>query len=782
MRLEHKDDRVAVFGLFRFDFSSKELRKNGIRLRLEEKPALVLHHLIESAGTIITRDELQALLWPNGVHVDFDHGLNKAISRLRGILGDDGREPRYIETLSRRGYRFIAHAKFERFAELQNSAGAPPGIETSAEKITLGLRGSAPSGRRGLWRMPVALLGIVLVAGLALALRRHPLQRRPLTELDTIVLTDLDNKTGDPVFDDALKQALTVELEQSPFLNVLPDRKINETLRMMGRTSSERITMDIGRDLCLRTGGKAVLGGSISSLGNHYVIYLNVTACSTDDVLANEQIEAAGKESVLKALSQASSSLRGKLGESLPSVQKYDVPVQVTTASLDALEAYSRGIKVFYAKGNAPSIPFFERAISLDPNFPMAYVSLAIAHGNQGEQVLPAKYAKKAYELRDRASELEKFRIDSLYFSSTGELEKENQSYELCIANYPRDPVAHANLSSSIAFTTGQNEKALVEDQEALRLAPDAVGIYENLALTYLSLNRLDDANATFERALARKLDSATVRQRMYYLAFLRGDVPQMRRLVAWGAGQPGAEDLLLSAQSDTEAYYGRINVARDFSRRAVESALAAGSEETAASWRINAALREAELGNSALARQGVTDALKLLPGRFVKMQAALALARIGDTSHAKALAEEVLKRNPSFVMLRFYWVPVVDAAIEISRGDPTKALSDLEAASPYESHQLGDLYPAYERGQAYLLAHNGVAAAVEFQKLLDHRGLVMNFVTGSLVHLQIARAYKMTGDLDKARAAYNDFFTLWKDADPNIPVLAQAKSEYAKL
>jgi len=785
---EHKSERVAAFGLFRFDLSSKELRKNGIRLRLEEKPALVLHRLIQGAGLIVTRDELQRLLWPNGVHVDFHHGLHKAINRLRAVLGDDRGEPRYIETLNRRGYRFIAQVEFE-LAKRQDVAGIQAAMNSQnapvyrkAVEAGLDPRASEAPRRQSLWRNTAARGAMVLVAGLALALNYLSVHRQPLARSDTIVLADFDNRTGDPVFDDALKQALAIELEQSPFLNVLSDRKISETLGMMGHAANERITMEIGRDLCLRTGSKALLSGTISSLGHHYVVYLKAVACTTGDILAKEQIEAASKESVLKALSQASSSLRGKLGESLPSVQKYDIPMQFTTSSLDALQSYSRGIRIFLEKGNVPSIPFFERAIQLDPHFPMAYVSLAIAHGNQGEQTLPAEYAKRAYQLRDRATELEKFRIDSLYFSSTGEVEKENQSYELCIANYPRDPIAHNNLASSIAFTTGPNEKALAEYQEALRLAPDAVPIYEDLAFTYLSLNRLDEANATFEQALARKLDSATLRQRMYYLAFLRGDVSRMEQLVAWSAGQPGTEDLLLSTQANTEAYYGRINLARQLSRRAVDSALAAGSNEIAASWQVNAALREAELGNTALARQGVADALKLSSGRLVKMQAALALARLGDTRRAGALAEGVLKSNPSHVLLKFYWLPVVDAAIELSTRQATRALADLEAAAPYESRQLGYLYPAYERGQAYLLAQNGTAAAVEFQKLLDDRGLVMNFVTGSLVHLQIARAYAMTGDTDKAKVAYTDFFNLWKDADPEIPILKQAKAEYAKL
>jgi eukaryotic-like serine/threonine-protein kinase len=799
----------AVFGPFCFDLATLELAKFGVRLRLEEKPARILACLIEDRGEVVSREQLRSCLWEDKVTLDFEHGLNKAVNKLRSILSDDAGEPRYIETLSRRGYRFIGAVDLlpkpetaplgRDFVSSAKSAHSGQNkllhdvlaaidisddefVQQTALEKAVDFKGLEQSHPRSLRLTTAVFACIVLLAGLAAGLYYHSLHGKRLTEQDTIVLADFDNKTGDAVFDDALKQALAVELEQSPFLNVISDRKLSESLRLMGHAPNERITMEIGRDLCFRTGSQALLGGTIASLGSQYVINIKAIACSTGDILAKEQVAALGKGNVLSALSRACSKVRAKLGESLASVEKYDVPMQVTTSSLEALRSYSMGIKVFREKGNAPSMPFFERAIDLDPNFPMAYVTLAIAHGNQGEQILPAEYAKRAYQLRDRATELEKFRIDALYFSSTGEVEKENQSYELCIANYPRDFIAHANLGSSIAFTTGENEKALAEYQEALRLAPDYVGIYENLGLTYLSLNRLNDANAAFAQALAHKLDSATLRQMMYYLAFLRGDESGMERLVASSAGQPGAKDLLLSLQSDTEAYYGRLDAARHFSLRAADSALSAGSKEKAALWRVNAALREAELGNTALARQGVEEVLRLSPGRFVKMRAALALARIGDSRRAKTLAEGVMKSNPSYVLLKFYWVPVVDAAIELNRGDATKALADLETASPYESHQLGNLYVAYERGQAYLRAHNGAAAAVEFQKLLDHRGLVINFVTGSLVHLQIARAYAMTGDTNKAKAAYKDFFSLWKNADAGIPILRRAQAEYATL
>jgi tetratricopeptide (TPR) repeat protein len=466
-------------------------------------------------------------------------------------------------------------------------------------------------------------------------------------------------------------------------------------------------------------------------------------------------------------------------------VQKFDVPIGATTSSLEALKNYSVGITIGREKGDAPAIPFYKRAIELDPNFPLAYVILAVSYLNLEQPSLALEYATKAYQLRDRVTEREKLRISAFYFAATGELDKETQTYELWKADYPRDVVPHADLGSSYS-NMGQYDKALAEFQETLRLAPDNVNVYANLGLTYLNLNRLEEAKATFDQALAHKLDSGLLRQSIYLLAFLRTDTAQMEQQVAWGAGKPRAEDALLSMQSDTESYYGRLTKARDFSRRAVDSAIRADSKETAASWQVTAALREAELGNTALARQGVTAALALSPGRDVRVVAALTLARIGDAPRAKALAEELEKSYPTNTMLNLYWLPTINAAIELNKGNSSQALEYLEASAPYELGLAGTfnnyLYPAYVRGQAYLLAHKGTAAAAEFQKILDNRGIVVNFVTGALAHLQIGRAYAMAGDTAKAKAAYQDFFTLWKGADPDIPLLKQAKVEYARL
>ena len=627
------------------------------------------------------------------------------------------------------------------------------------------------------------VLGTLLAAG-ALSFRARRVQA--LTESDTIVLADFVNKTGDPVFDDTLKTALNISLRQSPFLNVLPDSKVVATLNLMTLGASTKLSPEVAHELCLRAGSKAYLVGSIASLGSQYVIAVKAVNCATGDLLAETQEQAAGKEEVLKALDKAAISLRTTLGESLSSVQKHGSPVeQATTTSLEALQAYSLAVKTMNEKGMAACIPFLKRAVELDPQFPMAYLGLSIAYSNLSRPSLALECARKAYQLRDRASGREKLRITANYFQTTGEVEKAAQAYEVWTETYPRDSIPHANLGSNYSYM-GEYEKTLTEQLEALRLSPDSVVGYENVGTTYTNLNRLEEAKAVFDKALARKLDDGGLRGGMYILGFLRGDAKEMEQQLTWAAGKPGDEDPLLSLQSDTEAYYGRLRSARNFSRRAADSALRADSKETAALWLVNAALREAELCNHGLAREEVNSALALNPGWNVKVAAALTLARIGDAQRAKTLTHELQKTYPDKTMLKLYWLPTIFAAIELARNNSDKALAYLEAAAPYDLAGAGTfinyLYPAYVRGLAYLQERNGTAATAEFKKVLNHRGIVTNFVTGALAHLQIGRAYAMTGDKTKAQAAYQDFFTLWKDADPDIPILKQAKAEYTKL
>ena len=672
------------------------------------------------------------------------------------------------------------------------AASSSPSSGKQQTAVPSGQTSAGPSmGTRSKILVPAAVVVLAAVLGGGLYWRSRPTaplaNGAPLTEKDTIVLADFNNTTGDAVFDDALKQALAVDLEQSPFLNVLSDRRIGETLRLMGRAPGEPVTREVAQEICLRTGSKALLAGSISRLGNQYMVGLEALNCGSGDSLAKEQAAASSKEDVVKALGSVTSSLRTKLGESLASVQKFDVPIEATTPSLEALKTFSMGVTTQAAKGDAEAIPFFNRAIEIDPNFAMAYARLAVSYGNLGQASLAAENLKKAYARRDRVSEREKFHITADYYAfATGELEKEAQTYGLWMQSYPRDFIPHVNLGFNYtAF--GQYEKSVAESQEGLRLGPNIVAVYQILGQNYIALQRPDDAKATFEQALAHKLDSGLLRLWMYYFAFFQSDSARMEQQVAWGSGKPGAEDPLLSAQSDTEAYYGRLKKARDFSRRAVDSAVRADSKETAALWEVNAALREADFGSAPQARQDVAAALALAPGRDVKVLAALASARAGDTARAKTIVEQLEKSDPSNTVLKIYWLPTLKAAIELNGGNSAQSLVFLEAAAPYElgeppPTQEGTLYPSYLRGQAYLALRNGNAAVTEFQKILNHRGIVLNFSTGALAHLGLARAYSASGDSAKAKTAYQDFLTLWKDADPDVPILKEAKAEYAKL
>ena len=647
---------------------------------------------------------------------------------------------------------------------------------------------SAVAGSRRLGRYVVAgaiVLAILAAGGLYLRSRStHP--ATTLTEKDTVVLADFTNSTGDPVFDGTLKQALAVDLEQSPFLNILSDSKAGETLKLMGRAPSERVTGAVAAELCLRTGSKAVVAGSITTLGSQYVVALHAVACSDGENLANEHAEAASKEGVLKALDTSAAALRARLGESLVSVQKFDVPMEATTPSLDALKAYSMGVAAGRTKGDSESVPYMKRAIELDPNFAMAYVSLGIDYSNLGQASLAADYARKAYDLRDRVSDRERFRISAFYFQYvTGEMDKAIEAYELWARSYPREMVPHANLGSLYA-SVGQYDKSITETETAQRLGPTITN-YSNLASDYVAVNRIKDARLTLQEAQKNHFDGLFLRSEVYALAFLAGDTAEMERQVTWALGRPGEEDQMLNTHADTQAYYGRMVKARDLARQAADSAVRADAKETAAQWLAFQAIREVEVGNAGAARQAVARALALAPGRDVRVLSALALARAGESTQSKAILEALKKSEPSNTFLKVYWFPVIEASMAIAQRAPDRAVIALEPSLPYElgnpSPEIaGTLHPAYLRGLAYLAEKNGPAAAAEFQKLLDHQGIVQNFLLGSLAHLQIGRAYAMSGDRRKAKTAYQDFFALWKDADPDIPILKEAKAEYAKL
>jgi eukaryotic-like serine/threonine-protein kinase len=648
----------------------------------------------------------------------------------------------------------------------------------------------AQVAERKLWKVlvPVAVIVVAAIAGVFYFRSREPADR--LTDKDTVVLADFSNSTGDPVFDDTLKQALAIQLQESPFLSILPDRSVRETLKLMGHSPEERLTSDVAQEICQRSGSKAVIAGSIASLGSEYVVGLNAEACPSGARIAMKQEQAAKKEEVLDALDHATTGLRKNLGESLNSVQKFDTPLaQATTPSLEALKAYSLGIKGFMEKGDTAAIPFYKRAIDLDPNFALAYAGLAVAYGNLRETDSAKENYQKAYDLRSRVSVREDYVISAYYYNDvTGEIEKANQTYELYSQAYPRVWTPHNNLGSNFA-ALGQWEKGLSETLEANRLNPDSGIAYGNLVEYYCRLNRLGEAKATYQRALAHNLDVPDLHIYRYGVAFLESDAQEMQRQADWFAGKLGLEDISFSFQSDTEAFSGHLAKARELSQRAMDSAQRAGEKETAAKRELNAALREAEFGNLAQARSQTSIALALSSARSARILAALVLARTGDTDRAQKMADELQAQNPLNTKINFYWQPVIRAAIQISRKNPGKAIELLQATVPYELGVPGPLpeigallYPAYLRGEADLMLHEGRAAIAEFQKFLDNRSMVINSPLGPLVRLELARIYAMQGDAAKAKAAYQDFLTLWKDADPDIPILKQAKTEYAKL
>jgi serine/threonine protein kinase/tetratricopeptide (TPR) repeat protein len=645
-----------------------------------------------------------------------------------------------------------------------------------------------PVAGRKLWKalVPAALMLVAAAIGGTLYFRSRQAMTR-LTDKDTIVLSDFDNKTGDAVFDDTLKQGLSVQLEQSPFLALVSERKVNETLKLMGRPAGDRLTPEVTHEVCQRTGSKAMLTGSIAGLGSQYVIGLKAVNCNTGDVLAEAQEQAAGKEAVLKALDVAAVSLRGKLGESLSSVQKYATPLEeATTPSLEALKAYSLGLKTLYAKDATAALPFFKRAVELDPNFAMSYAWMNWVYWILNEVGRAADNISRAYGLREKVSERERFFIEANYYGgATGELERAAQTFELWQQTYPRDYLPYTQRGY-ISYLLGNLEKALEEFREALRLEPNMVANYENLGTTYTALNRLDEAEAVYKQAEERKLEGEGLLQSRYFLAFLKGDAAQMAQLVSAAMGKPGAEVLLLATQADTEGWYGKLKNAHELTGRAMDSAQHNDAKESAAAYQAAAALREVEAGNREQARAEAHAALNLAPNRWVRSVAALALARAGDTAGAERLAAELDKAFPLDTLVQRYWLPTIRAGVALERKDPNRAIELLKVASTVELSGPTELAiflcPVYLRGEAYLMLHDGNAAAAEFQKFIDHRGLVMNFPWGALARLGLARACAMQGDTAKARAVYQDFLTLWKDADPDNPILKEAKAEYAKL
>jgi eukaryotic-like serine/threonine-protein kinase len=755
---------ILRFGTFEADLRAREVRKQGVRIKLQEQPFHVLTLLLQRPGEVVTREELRSQNWPADTFVDFDNSLNTAINKLREALGDSADNPRFVETLPRRGYRFIA------------PVARVNGTTTVTSANVLGrLRGR---------KVVVAAAIVVITAGIAGGLLWRTRHRPVLTEKDTIVLGDFANSTGDSVFDGTLREGLSVQLQQSPFLSLVSEEGIRQTLRMMGQPTNVRLTPQIAREVCQRTNSTAALDGSIAVIGTQYNLILRAVNCMNGDSLASAEAQSNDKSHVLDALSKAAAQMRTKLGESLSTVQKYNTPLeQATTPSLEALQAYSLGWRALNEDADvATASSLWRRAIQLDPDFAAAYDSLGSGIEYIGP-VLAVEYTRKAFELRTRVSEREKLIIEGDYYTVvTGDLMKARETFTLGEQIYPRE-VSFRNALGVLYNDLGQNEAGLREDREAFRLGPSTLN-YRYLIHTYLLLNR--DADAASLASEARgKGPEAALEAILYSLAFYRNDGPEMARQAA--TFKTRDDDLLLALEADTAAYFGRLGRARELSRQAADSAKRAGENESALTYEGVAALREGLFANADKALQ-LTELAKERSGGPDKYYAVvLALAYAGDGS--QELADRFNASFPENTVVQFNYLPTLRAKLALIHANPEQALVDLEVAAPYELgspaswfYNWPNLYPVYVRGEAYLAAHKGSEAVAEFQKILDHRGIVLNEPIGALAHLQLGRAYTMHGDGAKARAAYQDFLTLWKDADPDIPIFRQAKAEYAKL
>jgi DNA-binding winged helix-turn-helix (wHTH) protein len=783
---------LVRFENFELDLRSYQVRRSGRTLRLERIPMEVLFLLVARRGQLVTREEIIEKLWGKNAFLDTDNAINTAIRKIRQVLKDDPEQPRFVQTVTGRGYRFIAQVAEAEEVGLPE-VGSPSIVEPTAVQPESVPGDETPGVGRKRWRVIVP--AILAVPALTLAGYFYIHRAPKLTDKDTIVLADFANSTGDAVFDDTLRQGLAVQLEQSPFLSVISDQRIQQMLKLMAKPADGRLTPEVSREICERTASAAVLDGSIASLGSQYVLTLRAKDCRSGDVLDEEQMQAARKEDVLNALSQIASKFRTRVGESLGTVKSHDTSLaEATTPSLDALKAYSAGWKASFSSGSAAALPFLKRAIEIDPDFASAYAALGRMYGDIGESTLSTKNTSKAYQLRDRASDQEKFFISLTYdLQVTGNLEKASETCAMWTQAYPRAWEPHALLSGGIYPQLGRYEKSIEQAKIALGIDPDFSIGYSLLVVSYVALERIADAEKALQRASERKLDIPDFDIQRYVIAFLKGDQAGMQREAVQSREKPGVEDWMSNAEGFVAAYSGHLDQARKMSRRAADLARKAERTDSEALYESDAAVREALFGNVLAASQRAGNALELSQSKDVEYGAAFALALSGDPSRSPALTEDLSRRFPEDTVVQFTYGPTLRALIALNHRRPSSAIELLQTALPYEvgAPSLGgsefllgasNLYPAYVRGLAHLAAHQGPEAAGEFQKILHHRGIVVSDPIGALAHLQLGRAYALAGDKVKAKSAYQDFLTLWKDADQDVPILKYAKAEYANL
>jgi eukaryotic-like serine/threonine-protein kinase len=783
------------FGPFRVDPDKQVLLRDNQPVSITPKTLETLLILVRHSREVVSKDDLMNELWPDAFVEEAN--LSQNIFMLRKALGDTPDERRYIVTLPGKGYRFVAEVR----TVAQDGEDVIIASRTRSQ-VVLEQSDSAPAeslpalpagvDRKLRWAGLVAIAAIAGLLAIVAAFFIHRRQPATVGERNSVVIADFTNTTGDAVFDETLRQGLAVQLEQSPFLSLVSEDRIQQTLSLMGQPPDARLAPDIARQVCERTGSVAVLEGSIASLGSLYVLGLRAKDCRTGDVLGEEQAQAATKEDVLNALTQIATKFRTRLGESLTTVEKHNVPLEMaTTSSLEALKAFSTGMRLDMFAGSAEALPLLERAVELDPQFAMAYAMMGLMYSSIGESVRAVENTSKAYQLRDHTSDRERFFITTLYDRDvTGNLEKELQTLQSWAQMYPLDRDAHGLQSGYALQGSGQYEKSIEEANIGLGIDPDFGPGYVDIAFSNLYLGRLAEVEEALQRASEHKREWPELSLLRYYLAFLKSDTAAMERTAAFATGNPAVEDRMLNAESLVEAYHGRLQSARGKSHSAVEMAQRAGQKEAAATYQAGQAVWEALFGNTVEARRSASSALRLSNGRDVEYPAAFAFALTGDLPRAELLIGDLEKRFPEDTTVQFNYLPALRALLALQQHDPRKAIEVLQVAVPNEqaisavafNFFFGAMYPAYVRGQAYLGMGQATEAATEFQKILTNCGLVLSDPIGAMARLQLGRAYALQGDTAKARAAYQDFLTLWKDADPDILILKQAEAEYAKL
>jgi DNA-binding winged helix-turn-helix (wHTH) protein/tetratricopeptide (TPR) repeat protein len=767
-----KTKELYAFGPFRVDPERETVLRGGESVPLTPKTFQVLLVLIRNHKQVVTKDDLMKSVWPD-TFVE-EANLSRTIFMLRKALGETAQDHRYIVTVPGLGYRLAESVQLIPEQEIAVIAASHSRLQVEVKETKQ-------------WRwIAAAVVLLVAVAGGIWWLNSR--RNAVFTAKDTVVLADFVNSSGDPLFDGTLREGLAIQLQQSPFLSLISDQRIQRTLLLMGHQADARFTPEVARGVCERTGSAAVLEGSIVPLGSQYVLELQAKSCRTGEVLDREQVQAARKEDVLTALGQIASRFREKVGESLTTIQEHNRPLaEATTPSLEALEAYSEGWKLHTSSGALAGLPFVRHAVEIDPNFALAYSTMGREYADLDEPGLSAENTTRAWQLRDRTSDPEKFLIAANYqILATGNLEEARETCEAWAHAYPREAIPHVMLSGNTNKAAARYEEALEQGRKAVELDPDFGIAYFNIAVNNVYLDHLDEAENTLGRAAGRGLEIDEFIMLEYDIAFLKGDGAGMARVAARARERPGGETWISNKEAFASAYSGHLQEARILSQRAIDQARQQAQPERAALWEVGESLREAFFGDTPLARKSAAAALNVSNDPEVQYGAALALALSGDTPRAQSIADALLKRFPEDTVVQFSYLPVLRAQIALNQGDASQAIHRLEVAVPYElgaSHALyGALYPVYVRGEAHLAARQGAEAAMEFQKILDHRGIVNSDPIGALAHLQLGRALVLSGDKAKARIAYQDFLTLWKNADPDIPILKQARAEYANL